>query len=303
MMNATSQQPLNPKAAGITIGVHLLLLLLFALFKYAPPMLTSNHDDLGIEVNIGTSDDGFGDDQGLEPGDPAPAQAAMPKSVAAPTPTRSEVTHAKDIMESNESDAPTIKKTTTPKEKKAPIVEHTKVVKTKQQSNNNTTTTPTRQQNTTNNSVASNATPAPKPKYTMDGATGSGGNGATTSRAGGSQGDGTGNGDKGVVGGTDGASNYSGTPGRGNVGVGHTIQDRKIVNFPDKEAEFKESGSVVIRVTVDKDGKIIAKSIKSSPSATLSKIAMAKLNQVKFNKSENAPVEQFGNITFVFKSR
>ena len=37
--------------------------------------------------------------------------------------------------------------------------------------------------------------------------------------------------------------------------------------------------------------------------AELGKIALKKIEDVRFSKSESAPPEQFGDITFVFKSR
>jgi len=50
------------KALGVTIGVHALLLvaLMFAGFSAPPPL---PDQDLGMEVNLGTSDEGMGDEQ------------------------------------------------------------------------------------------------------------------------------------------------------------------------------------------------------------------------------------------------
>ena len=68
-------------------------------------------------------------------------------------------------------------------------------------------------------------------------------------------------------------------------------------------AEFHESGRVVVQVTVDRDGNIVSKRVKSSPSEELSHIALQKLSQAKFSKSTNAEPQQFGTVTIVFKAR
>ena len=60
---------------------------------------------------------------------------------------------------------------------------------------------------------------------------------------------------------------------------------------------------MVIKVTVDRDGNIIDKRIKSSPNRTLSNIALQKLSQAKFSPNKDAAPQQFGEITIVFKSR
>ena len=108
--------------------------------------------------------------------------------------------------------------------------------------------------------------------------------------------------DQGVQGGTPGAANYSGIPGNGTGGIGHTLSGRAI--SPDKfEAEFRESGKVVIHVTVDKNGNIIDKRVKTSSSPQLTKIALDKLSNARFSKSEGPEPQQFGDVTIIFKTR
>ena len=135
-----------------------------------------------------------------------------------------------------------------------------------------------------------------------DGANGRGGNSATSNQPGTSEGNTTGDGDRGVPGGTPGASNYTGSPGPGTGGISHTLSGRDIT--PKRfSAEFNEGGKVVIRIKVDRNGNIISKTVRSSPSSTLTKIALQKLSQAKFSASPNAAPEQFGDITIVFKTR
>ena len=70
-----------------------------------------------------------------------------------------------------------------------------------------------------------------------------------------------------------------------------------------KEARFRQGGKVTVRVTVNRAGEIVNKQVVSSSNSELSPLALQKLAQVRFNQSETAPAEQFGTITFVFKTR
>lgn len=266
MITAQQQPVINIKAACWTIAVHALLLLFFLLFKYTLPV-QAPMEELGMEVNLGTSDDGSGDNQPMNTDAPS-AISMIHAGQASATPAND----AKEIMHSDDPDAPAI----------APAQPDTKPM---QHNNQNTPTTPRQQA-----------------RFVYSGSNGAGGNNANTNAQGTSEGNTTGNGDRGVPGGTPGATNYTGSPGSGTGGISHTLSGRDIT--PKKfEAEFNEGGKVVVKVTVDKEGNIVAKSIKSSPSRTLSNIALQKLAQAKFSPNKDAAPQQFGEITIVFRSR
>lgn len=89
----------------------------------------------------------------------------------------------------------------------------------------------------------------------------------------------------------------------GSVGINHNISGRNIVAFPPREAEFKDGGTVTVRITVDKTGIITDKRIVSASSPQLRELALKKVNSILFNKNDSAPEEQFGNITFIFNTR
>ncbi|RYD58714.1 MAG: hypothetical protein EOP56_03760 [Sphingobacteriales bacterium] len=279
-MNATRQQPVNFKALAWTIVVHVLLFLLFVLVRYAvPTVYPPPLPELGMEVNLGASPDGSGTDQPMSMEDPA-ADVSATNSVAA-----SGAIQQNEVLQSNDPDAPVITPANT--------------TITSSKATNNTTA---RANNTSTNTTTNNTTQQQRPKYVYNGGTGKGGNSAAQDAPGTSEGNTTGNGDRGVPGGTPGAPNYEGSPGNGTGGVSHTLGKRTI--SPAKfEAEFNESGKVVIRVTVDKDGNIVDKRIKSSPSHRLSQLALQKLGQARFSKSDDAAPQQFGEITIVFKTR
>ena len=278
-MTTTTEQPYNGRAIGWTVGVHALLLLLFFFFKYSLPTQETPIAELGMEVNLGTSDDGSGDDQPMSVEDPAPN-----------TPSSAYRSVAQQSSESNEME--------TSDEADAPAINNPNPNRNTNR-NNTRVTTPTRN----NQNAADNNTARPRqPRYVYNGATGTGGNRASENHPGTSEGNTTGNGDRGVPGGTPGADNYTGSPGPGTGGIGHNLSGRNI-NPRQFSAEFREGGKVVVRVTVNRAGPIVSKTIKTSPSAQLSQIAMQKLSQARFDAKPDAAPEQIGEVTFNFKAR
>jgi TonB family protein len=255
---------INNKALVWTIGVHALLLLLFFFLHTSTPLDKVTDVAGGLEVNLGSSDNGSGSDQPMSTKDPAEYQASVVfKSVA------QQSSLPPDMMRSAEEDAPAVNN---PNKRKgtAPANEPGK--------------------------------PRPQPRYTYQGQHGQGGNSAMQNINGTSEGNTTGPGDRGVPGGTPGAPNYTGTPGDGTGGIRHTLSGRSI--SPDKfEAEFSEGGKVVIRVTVDRNGNIVDKRVVSSSSSQLTRLALEKLASAKFSKSEGPEPQQFGDVTINFKTR
>ena len=234
-----------------------------------------------MEVNLGTSEDGSGTDQPMAIDDPAPDAAN-----AAYTSNAQQANNSREMMQTDDPDAPAV----------APVTTN---------NNNRNNTEANNNRTRTNNRQAANNTARQqqRPRYVYNGGTGTGGNNATTNVPGSSEGNTTGSGDRGVPGGTAGAPNYSGVPGSGNGGISHNISGRSIIAFPPPDADFKEGGRVIVRITVNRDGVITNKQVVSASSAELRPIALKKVDKIKFNKAENAPAEQFGNITFVFKTR
>lgn len=274
-MIALKQQPQQPivnnKALAWTVGIHALLLLLFFFLRYTItpiPPTPVNNDGGGLEVNLGTSDNGSGNNQPMNKKDPSAYQASVVfKTVAAKS------SMPKNMLQSDREDAPEVNNNNNKKDGKA-----------------------------TADEKAHKAQPAPNPRYTYPGANGQGGNNATQNKPGTNEGNTNGPGDRGVLGGTPGAANYTGTPGNGTGGIGHTLSGRQI--SPDKfEAEFHEGGKVVIHVTVDKNGEIVNKFVKSSSNPQLTRIALDKLKDAKFSRSNGPEPQQFGDVTIVFKTR
>ncbi len=269
MIALQQEQPaVNNKALAWTIGVHALLLLVFFFLRYSITPIPPVVPDGGLEVNLGTSDNGSGTDQPMNTKDPAAYSAAVVYKAVAP---KSNL--PKELVRSNQADAPDVDENK--KDKKTVPSENRPMEKPK---------------------------PAPieKPKYIMPASNGQGGNSAMQNKPGTSEGNTTGPGDRGVAGGTPGAANYTGVPGNGNGGIHHTLSGRRI--SPDHfEAEFHEGGKVVIHVTVDKNGNIINAVVKSFSNKDLKGLAMEKLRSAHFDKSDSP--EQSGDITINFSTR
>ncbi len=274
-----TEQHTQTKALAWTIGVHVLLFLFFWLYKYAIPTVESI-PEMGMEVNLGTSDHGSGFDQPMSVEDPS-ADAPSVKYKTA----QQQENEAKSMLQTTDENAPAVN-----------------AANSKDINRNSTQQDNSRRKHNAQQE-ANNSQTQQHPRYVYNNSTGKGGNSAMQNNQGTNEGNDNGTGDKGVPNGTPGSTNYTGSPGNGNGGISHTLTGRTIVAFPPKDANFKEQGVVVVRVTVNREGLIVNKQIISASSADLRAIALHKTDKVRFNKSESAPEEQFGNITFVFKTK
>ncbi|PUZ27112.1 outer membrane transport energization protein TonB [Chitinophaga costaii] len=285
----------NLKALGITIAVHALLLLAFWLLPgfAAPPPLPNQ--DLGMEVNLGTSDQGMGEEQPLNPNPPSNAPAQEP-AVQNTAPTAAQnTTPPQDIATQDEEDAPAVTKPTkpVPPPKEFPKELDPKPEKVKHPK-----------------PVEAPPTPAPPERHAKAVATGgtfankNSGNGAEGSNN--SKGEGnTGQpGDRGAIGGNPNGGGYTG----GGLGGGKSdfrLTGRNLVGRPTVTYNGSESGYVAVNIKVDRDGNVI-EATHSLRGSTLNNpqqisIALDAARRIKYNASPDAPEVQFGNIRFYFK--
>jgi len=270
------------KAALITLGVAGALLLLAILLRWNLPTVPLPVQEEYIEINIGSGDEGFGSDQPLLPGDPAPAQQV---AYTPPQTTPSNTDDARDIDNSDNSpDAVVVNKPVNPKPNATKIDAENKTVKTKPAAE----------------PVA--ATPAPpKPKAVLGrtvGGTGNGGNGADSYERGGSEGIAGGTGDQGRPGGSPNGRDYTGTP--KNFGV-------RVLNIPAQsfEDDFNQNAKIAVEVTADANGKVTSAVItpkNSSGTATseMRNTALRLARQLKLGTSDGG---QKGIVVFDFKVR
>lgn len=279
----------NWKAALITLAVHALLLLLFFLVAFKTPPPPPPTPDEGIEVNLGDSEIGYGDDQPMIPGDPAPeltdAEASPLPSVAEEAATETE----KETTNREEEDLPEIKKpevkNTKPKEK---AVEQKEVVKKVTEAESKlipNLKNPTVVANTPTNTE--NKPVAPKPKAVFTGGNGTGGNQQDSYNNSPGEGKAGGMGDQGKKNGTPDADSYTGNGGKGNQpgGMPRVVTGNRKITKP-----YSFEG--------DLDKATIFAIIKVSPAGKGSFVDFGKNSTSRKPEYKKAIIQYLANIEF-----
>jgi hypothetical protein len=279
----------NWKAFGYTAVICAALLCLFFIISWIHPVELPPVVEEGIEVNLGNSDKGLGNNQPYLPGQPA---AEEKEKYTPPKQAVVEKEPVKDVEtdDNNKEDAPVVKKApvTKPKATKIPDKE---IVKTPAKPIKKPETTPT--------------PPKPHPKAVFGGVkgTGTGGNDADDYKPGGNQGIAGGHGDQGAPGGDPNSTNYTGG-GHGNSGVAISrgLSGRHITGTPSFTDDFNENAKVAVDVHVDANGNVTDADYQPRGSTTsagnMKAIAIRKAKQVKFNSGSD---ESVGTLIFNFK--
>ncbi|MGX5816809.1 hypothetical protein ACWKWU_01355 [Chitinophaga lutea] len=290
------KQQKNIKALSATLAVHALLLVtLFMISFSAPPPLPDQ--DLGMEVNLGTSDEGTGDEQPMNPNPPAAAEPvpAAPSNPPAPAPSQAET---QEYATQNEEEAPEVKNPPkpAPKPKEIPKTIEPKVEKVTKKPKAELPPTP--------------AEPKRQPKAVFTGGTGPGPGGNSANGSNNATGEGnTGRtGDRGVLGGDPNATGYTGTPGAGRGASDFRLAGRNLLRKPNVSWDGNETGYVAVNIKVDREGNVVSatyslrNSTINNPKAIQIAIEAAK-RDLKYSVNPDAPEEQFGPIRFYFKAQ
>ncbi|THU38001.1 hypothetical protein FAM09_15045 [Niastella caeni] len=280
----------NIQAGSYTAVVCVLMLVIFIFVKWGLPPLPQPPIDEGIEVNLGNSDAGLGNDQPFEPGSPAPVTQQNAYVPPKAEPAKEDV---KDIeTDDKDEDAPVIKKPPVAKPEATKVPEK-EVVKSKPVKNPQPVTAP--------------ADPVRRPKATMGAVngTGTGGNEASTYKKGGSEGIAGGTGDQGRPGGNPDSKNYTGG-GRGNSGIGirSGLGNRKVTSWPGFRDDFDQNGKVVVAVKFGQNGSVLSVDIVprgTTGDGQLIEIAKRKARELKLNVDGNAPETQIVTFEMNFK--
>lgn len=251
------------KSAGLAAAI-LLALMLLCLFLGLSYM--DPPPENGIAINFGTTDFGMGDVQPTEPIASAPQPT---QSTAEPTPVEDEVV-TQDI-----TDAPVIKNEK-PKEKP----KEDKPVKPKPEP---APPTPSKSTSDALNSLIN----GPK----SDG------------KATGGQGDDNQAGDKGKIDGTMNGNYGNGGGGSGTGNGKYNLAGRKALALPNPKYTCNEQGTVVVQITVDQNGKVIAAQPgargTTNSAQCLQDQARAAAMNARFDESDND--KQVGTIVYNFK--
>ncbi|MFM7840226.1 MAG: hypothetical protein ACKO6K_11720, partial [Chitinophagaceae bacterium] len=274
MMDKTFEVQKNWKASLYTgLVVSLLLLLFFwwtwPLQSWYPPV-----PEEGIEVNLGNSDEGLGDQQ---PFVPTSSLSVAQQNEQAVRQVAQETTPSKDFFnDNNDPDAPEIKKPISTKTVTPQVSE--KELNKKQKP------TP---------AVKENVPAPPQPKAVFKGVsgTGKGGNEADQYQKGGQEGIAGGRGDQGQPGGDPDSKNYSGGgTGQSGISISRGLQGRRITQNPSFEDEFNENAKVAVDVRVNEQGAVIEATYQPRGSTTSNSnykaIALRKARLIKFNSGE-----------------
>lgn len=286
-MTTQIEQQAKAKAWSYTAVVVVLLLIIFFFIRWTLPTVPEAPMELGLEVNLGNSDQGFGDDQPFLPGQPSAAnqQAYTPQQQTSPNAELS-----RDfVTDDRDPDAPEVAKPPVADPNSTKIPERD-VVKNRP---------------VQNPQPVNNPAPAPpKPKAVFGGVdgTGTGGNEADSYRKGGNEGIAGGTGDQGRPGGNPDSDNYVGGGNGSGVMISRGLQGRRITGLPAFEDNFNQNAKVAMDIKVDASGKVTSATYQPRGSTTsdpnYKEIARRKALQIKFNGSEG---ESVGTIVFNFK--
>ena len=279
VMSASFEARKNQQATMITSGFAGLLLLLMFFVKWQAPEIPLPFADEGIEINLGSSEMGFGSNQPKEPGEPSPSQQL---AYNPPQQNQKENNDVKDIEEDmNDKSSPAILK---PDRSKPDAKEINKA----------------------NKPSVAKANPVPvvtpqpqRPKAVLGhtvGGNGVGGNGADSYQKGGNEGIAGGNGDQGKPGGDPNSKNYTGSV--KNFGV-------KVLQISDQsfEDDFDENAKVAMDIEVDENGKVTLASYQAKGSTTSRREYVDKARRYAFQLKTlgNSASGQKGTVIFSFK--
>ena len=293
MTNATDasfESKKNMQAGTITLAILLLLFFFLFLVGWTTPAILQPVPEEGIEVNLGNSDAGLGNDQPFEPGKPAPQDQQQY------TPPKQVETQKEDVKDpatdDKDPDAPEIKKPPVSKPEATKIAEKTEPKK-----------------------VIPKATepvpPAPKPpvaKAVFKGVngTGTGGNEADSYKKGGSEGIAGGKGDQGRPGGDPNSKNYTGG-GHGNSGatISRGLEGRYFTKVYSYQGDFDTNEKVAVDVRIDKNGNVLSASYQPRGSTTSSSSYKDKAIEIvkksKLNVKPGGDDEQTGTVVINFR--
>lgn len=282
----------NMQAGTITLAILALMFLFLFLIGWTTPSLLQPLPEEGIEVNLGNSDAGLGNDQPFLPGKPAPQEEKQQY-----TPPKAVATQKEDVKDPLSDD----KDETAPEIKKPKVVkpEATKIADKEEPKK----VMPKKEE------VPTPPAPAPRrPAAVMGKITdkGAGGNEADSYKKGGSEGIAGGKGDQGRPGGNPDSKNYTGG-GHGNSGVSISrgLQGRRFTAVYNYQGDFDTNEKVAVDIRIDKNGNVVSASYQPRGSTTSSSSYKDKAIEIvkksKFNASATADDEQSGTVIINFR--
>ena len=261
------------KSAAITAVI--LLLLLFVIFNFGMNY-TDPPQEYGLAINFGDVNVGSGESvrktKKISSPETVEKQEVVEEEVKE---TPKEISEEETITSDTSKEVLIVEKI---KEEKKPVKKEIKKEKTKE-------------------------VPKPKPSKETTDALNSLLNGNSSDGNPKGQGDDKNEGVKGNIKGDPDANKYYGNTGSGAAG-NYNLAGRKALSKPIEQPECQEEGIVVVRITVDKNGKVISAipGVKGSTNtaACLLKPAKAAALKTTWNSDSKAPTKQTGTIIYKF---
>jgi TonB family protein len=272
----------NVKAAGLTLAITAAVFLIFFLISWTIPQLPAAPVDLGVEVNLGNSDQGLGTVAPQLPGEPSQAEATTNNP---PPPAQQVAETQPEVLPNNDENATPVN--TSPKPEKKTPKNTNNTIKVKRPK---LVTTP-----------APPSPPKPKAVYKGGKSTAAGGNNADSYNKSQNQGIAGGKGDQGKPNGNPNSDSYTGNGGSGKSGISIAdgLSGRKVGNFHFEDS-YSHGGTVLVRVTVDENGRVTDASLDlPSGNDEIDRIAVRRARQVTFSKG---PGVQTGRLKIRFEN-
>jgi TonB family protein len=278
-----------------TILFHLLLLIALLFIALRTPLPLPGEE--GVEVNFGYDNTGKGLIQKDNP--PPKAKPVVHKQTkpTPPAPKQEEATQKEDNLTQNTEEAPSLEKKVKPKQKKPEVK---KKVETPPKEEFKPKKKDTVQSKTETKPVLQEK-PKEEPKPVVN--TRALFKGSSKNKTGQSQGNTTGGGDQGKPHGYKDSNRYDGQGGKGN-GVAFSLGGRGAKYLEKPSAKFTETGTVVVSIWVNPDGKVVRAQVNPKGTtvldSSLRKIAVDAALNSTFVQDPTAPAQQRGTITYEF---
>ncbi len=233
-----------------TLLFHVLIILVLLNFYLVPPY--PPRPEIGLEVNLGSSDEGMGE---IQPETPKETRTSPPPKPQQSKQNEDVVTQDQEqtIQVNNKKKADRVVKQTEKPEEEAPKIDDRFVFK------------------------------------------------KDRNKKGGSEGKTGKPGDQGKENGTPDAENYYGDGGNG---ISWSLKGRKSKSLPKPNYDSNEQGTVVVKIWVNKSGKVINAQVQMKGTTTadsrLHALAIKAAKQAVFDSNPDAPEVQTGTITYDF---
>lgn len=283
-------------AIGTTV-VHLLLLLLMLFFGMNAAL--KEPEEQGILINFGTSDEGMGDVQPVSEETASNFTEATSEEASAAEKPKTQLPNPvieNEAQTSPDEQAPALPVDDRKKNNQKEEVKDTKTKETPK--DDNKPKSDKAQENKPQNTTPK---PAVDPNALFPG--------TNSNNASGQGNQNNANEDMGKVMGKVDISDNQGneSPGMGDAGVGVSLSGRRLLDIPSIQDNSQETGVVVVRIKVDRTGKVIDAQFQSggstTTSSTLRNKAIAAAKQARFNETLSGVEIQSGTLTFRFKVR